>query len=124
VTRYADSRDGDPSAPFAVAELHDGATVRVLLRGELDMATRPQVEGALRRAEDSGAAVIALDLGGLSFMDSSGVHIALEAHERARRKGHTLLVLQGPAAVERIFELTGTEHLLSHRREAAGQRGV
>ena len=84
------------------------------------MATRPQVERALRRAEGSGAAVIELDLGGLSFMDSSGVHIALEAHERARRKGHTLVLLEGPEAIQRIFEITGTDHLLSCRQEAGG----
>jgi anti-sigma B factor antagonist len=128
VTRSAGSRDGDPGdariLPFDVAELHDGSTVRVLLRGELDMATRPRVERALRRAEDSGAAMIELDLGGLTFMDSSGVHVASEAHERARRKGHTLLVLEASERIQRIFEVTGSGHLLSCRQEAGGTHCV
>jgi anti-sigma B factor antagonist len=105
------------SPGLAVAELREGSTVRLYLRGELDMATRPKVERALRRAEDSGAAVIEIDLGGLTFMDSSGVHIALEARDRAHRRGHVLLLLQGAEAVQRIFALTGTEHLFNPRDE-------
>jgi anti-sigma B factor antagonist len=108
-------REGFARSPLAVAELRDGSTVRLQLRGELDMSTRPQVERALRRAEDSGAVVIELDLGGLTFMDSSGVHIALEAHDRAERQGHTLVLLEGADTVQRIFKLTGTEHLLGIR---------
>jgi anti-sigma B factor antagonist len=69
------------------------------------------VESALSRAEDSGATVIVLDLGGLTFMDSSGVHVALDAHHRAREKGHTLVLREGSATVRRIFELTGTVDL-------------
>lgn len=107
--------EGFARSPLAVAELRDGSTVRLQLRGELDMSTRPQVERALRRAEDSGAVVIELDLGGLTFMDSSGVHIALEAHDRAERQGHTLVLLEGADTVQRIFKLTGTEHLLGIR---------
>ena len=75
------------------------------------MATRPRVESALIRAEDSDAAVIVLDLGGLTFMDSSGLHLVLDARRRAGEKGHKLVVLEGPEAVQRIFELTGTADL-------------
>jgi anti-sigma B factor antagonist len=125
VNRSIDFSDAQPSHngynayahALAISEQRDGSIVRVQLRGELDMATRPQVEAALLRAEDSGAMVIELDLGGLTFMDTSGLHIALDAHERARQKGHTLLLLPGAEAVQRIFALTGTEHLLRFRQK-------
>jgi anti-sigma B factor antagonist len=103
------SPDGDRA--FAVAEFRDGSAVRICLRGELDMATRSQVENALIRAEESGATVIELDLGGLTFMDSSGVHLALDTRRRSRTKGYSLVLLEGSAAVQRVFELTGTDHL-------------
>jgi anti-sigma B factor antagonist len=96
---------------FAVVESRKDSTVRLHLRGELDMATRAQVESALKRAEDSDAAVIELDLGGLSFMDSSGVHVVQDAHRRAGEKGHTLVLLKGPATVQHVFEVTGTQPL-------------
>jgi anti-sigma B factor antagonist len=99
------------SGDLAVAEHRHNSTVRLSLRGELDMATRSRVENALIRAEDSDAAVIELDLGGLTFMDSSGLHVVLDARRRAGEKGHKLVLLEGPEAVQQIFELTGTAHL-------------
>lgn len=116
------SPNGFPRSTLAVAEVREGSTVRLHLEGELDMATRPQVERALLRAEDAGATVIELDLSGLTFMDSSGLHIALEARERALRKGHTLVLLEGAESVHRIFELTGTEQLFRFRKELGEPR--
>jgi anti-anti-sigma factor len=75
------------------------------------MATQARVESALIRAEDSGASVIELDLGGLTFMDSSGVHVALDARRRSREKGHGLVLLGGSESVRRVFELTDTAQL-------------
>jgi anti-sigma B factor antagonist len=96
---------------FAAEESRNGSTVRLYLRGELDMATRARVESALMRAEDSSASVIEVDLGGLTFMDSSGVHVALDARRRSREKGHSLVLLEGSESVQRVFELTGTAQL-------------
>lgn len=51
---------------------------RVTLRGELDLGTAAQLEQAL--AEAGGDVLI--DLRGLTFMDSTGVRVLLEAAER------------------------------------------
>jgi anti-sigma B factor antagonist len=110
VTSRIDSPDAVNGA-FVVEESRNGSTVRLYLRGELDMATQARVERALIRAEDSGASVIELDLGGLTFMDSSGVHVALDARARSREKGHGLVLLEGSESVQRVFELTGTAQL-------------
>jgi anti-sigma B factor antagonist len=107
---------------LTVGEFRDGTTVRLSLHGELDMATRAQVESALIGAEDSGATAIELDLSGLTFMDSSGVHVALEAGSRAREKGYTLVVLEGAEMVQKVFRLTGTDHLLEFRRPIDARR--
>ena len=96
---------------LAVAEFRNDSTVCLHLRGELDMATRARVESALVRAEDSDAKVIELDFGGLTFMDSSGVHVAVDAQQRASEKGHTLVLLRGSERVQRVFALTGTDVL-------------
>ena len=52
---------------------------RLTLRGELDLATAPRLEHALA---DAGEDVV-LDLRGLTFMDSTGVRVLLEAAEAA-----------------------------------------
>jgi anti-sigma B factor antagonist len=52
---------------------------RITLRGELDLGTTGRLEAALVEA---GRPVV-LDLSRLSFMDSTGVRVLLEAAERA-----------------------------------------
>ena len=52
---------------------------RVALRGELDLGSVERLERAL---DECGGDVV-LDLRGLTFMDSTGVRVLLEAAERA-----------------------------------------
>ena len=49
------------------------------LVGELDMATAPQLEEALRTGEHENASEIVFDLRGLSFLDSMGLSALLRA---------------------------------------------
>jgi anti-sigma B factor antagonist len=102
-----------------VTEARDGSAVRLGLYGELDLSTRPQVEEALARAEEWTPATIEIDLSGLTFLDSTGVHMAIEAHERATAVGRELVLLPASPLLQRIFELTGTEQRLPFRGRAA-----
>ena len=71
-----------PSLTAASEPLDSG--VRVRLSGELDIATAGRAEEELRRAEAGEPAVLAVDLGGLTFMDSTGLRLIVAAHSRAR----------------------------------------
>ena len=51
-------------------------TVFVVVAGELDIATVPQLDRVLRDAE-SVAPQIVLDLGGLEFVSSCGAHLLM-----------------------------------------------
>jgi len=73
--------------------------------GELDLATSPQFRQTLKEAQRA-AGLAVLDLRELSFIDSSGVHVILDIAEDARRKGDRLLIVRGPAQVERMLTLT------------------
>ena len=57
------------------------------LAGELDMATAPQLEEALRTGEHENASEIVFDLRDLSFLDSMGLSALLRARA-AGRDGH------------------------------------
>lgn len=83
----------------------DAAWVHV--SGELDIATTPQLDRTLR-APELQARLLVLDLRELAFMDSSGVHVIVDASLRARRVGRRLLLLRGPPNVDRMFALTGS----------------
>jgi anti-anti-sigma factor len=79
----------------------------VRLAGELDVATTPQLERALREPQLQ-ARLLVLDLRELAFTDSSGVQVIVDASIRAREAGHRLLLLRGPPGVDRVFTLTGS----------------
>ena len=79
----------------------------VHVAGELDIATTPELERALRESYPRGRLVV-LDLRELEFIDSSGVHAIVNASLCARQTGRRLVVLSGPPNVDRMFALTGT----------------
>lgn len=94
------------------SELADGRS-RLAVRGELDLSTVGQVETALAELErESGASTVVLDLRGLRFIDSSGLHLVLGADARARECGGRLLIVRGPEAVDRVFRLARLEQRL------------
>jgi anti-anti-sigma factor len=75
--------------------------------GELDLGGAWRLERELRRAEESSAHEILLDLGGLQFIDSIGMQVVIHASDRARDHGKRLMILSGPRNVHRAFELSG-----------------
>lgn len=93
--------------------------------GDVDLATAPIVEDELRRAEQSDG-VIVLDLGQVSFMDSTGLRVVITADQRARDRGASLRIAHVPPQVGRLFDLVGiAEHLeivdvLERRPDVAG----
>jgi anti-anti-sigma factor len=93
--------------PFSCKAESDGDAVVIAPRGELDMATVGAVEQELRRARDAGAAKLVLNLSGLSFMDSTGLHLVARWSDDASRDGFEFALDQASPAVQRVFELSG-----------------
>jgi anti-sigma B factor antagonist len=81
--------------------------VRVRPIGSLDIATGPVLEQQLEELREAGFRQLIVDLGGLSFMDSTGLRIALKWHQAAERDGFEVRFAPGRPAVQRVFELTG-----------------
>ena len=96
------------TASFAceITREHDAATMRAV--GSLDLATVPILETHLADLREAGVRRTILDLRGLHFMDSTGLRCILGCDAQARQDGFTLALIQGPRAVRRVFELTGT----------------
>jgi anti-anti-sigma factor len=82
------------------------ACVRFTLTGDLDVATVPALDRALRRAE---ADVVVLDLRRVQFMGCAGVELLLRIDGRMRQHGGRLVVVRGPEQVERLFALVGVD---------------
>jgi len=80
--------------------------VGIKLAGEVDLATAPQLNEVLANIWTESE--ILLDLSDLTFMDSSGVS-AILAFARSRNGAGPLVMVDPPAEIERLFELTCLE---------------
>jgi stage II sporulation protein AA (anti-sigma F factor antagonist) len=89
--------------------------------GEIDLASAGMLGEELGRAWDADASFIVLDLGGVDFIDSTGLQVLLRAAERSREDGNRLSVWLGPAAaVRRLVELSGVEGALPLTKTSRG----
>ncbi|HYR62568.1 MAG TPA: STAS domain-containing protein [Actinomycetota bacterium] len=84
----------------------------LILRGELDMAATDTLHKALldlKELDDALPTTIVVDLRQLEFLDSSGLHGLIDAHDQVRAAGSKVLLVRGPQYVQRVFELTGVD---------------
>ncbi len=88
-----------------------GSTHVVAVVGELDLVTVQRVDDELRAVEATDAQQIILDLAGLTFIDSSGVHLIARAEERCRTTAKRLVLRPGPPQIQRVFALAGADTL-------------
>jgi anti-sigma B factor antagonist len=84
---------------------HEGARVRPI--GDLDLATVGQLERRLGDLIDAGVRSIVLDLRGLSFIDSTGLSLAMRWTRAAEQDGFAFSLIQGGRPIRRVFELSG-----------------
>jgi anti-sigma B factor antagonist len=81
--------------------------------GELDMESANVLGALVDEYLDAGFPRLVLDLRAVTFMDSSGLHVLLEAQREARARGVELTLSPGPPNVQRIFDVTGTADLFA-----------
>jgi len=89
--------------------IEDARLIRAV--GEIDMST----VGALRRDLDAARKEVGtalLDLSGVTFIDSNGLHLLLKASQDSAVDGWGFVLVRPSAAVERLIELSGTADLL------------
>jgi len=84
-----------------------GITTELVLSGEWDLAEQPTVRQAVRAALRRCPETLVLDLSQLSFIDASGIRNVLELHYRCAQQDIRLVIIPGPRAVQRPFEISG-----------------
>lgn len=86
--------------------------VVVAPQGELDLATVEGVRAEIAELRSRGFSDVVLDLRGLTFLDSAGIHLLLDSHRAAEARGLAFSIIDGPEPVGRALELTGVSHVL------------
>jgi anti-sigma B factor antagonist len=108
----ANGRAAAPEPFEAHVEQEAGATF-VRLSGELDLNCRRQFDSTMKRVASVRGQKIVIDLSGLTYVDSSGLRMILEAESISRRDGFDLSFIPGRGQVQRVLELTGVDSALS-----------
>ena len=99
---------------FEIVTQETGATVVVEVRGELDLATAPQLEAELDRVRAlPGLERGVIDLRNLVFLDSTGLEAIVKFHRAATKAGVEVAVVRGPRAVERLFAVMQLDRSLT-----------
>jgi anti-anti-sigma factor len=92
--------------PLELRTEQDQGAPRLVVSGELDLASAEQLDAGLKQLESSEPDLIVLDLRELEFMDSTGLRTVIAADARARERGGRLVVVRAPEEVDRVFRLT------------------
>jgi anti-anti-sigma factor len=91
----------------------DGSQGRVVVCGELDLATAPQLDCEFERLKPYPERVL-LDLGAVEFIDSAGAHLLVEFDRRVQRAGGQLIVaLDFGGDVEWFLAVSGADRELT-----------
>jgi len=97
---------------FGHTSVRSGRSRTVRLVGELDVATAPRARRALGAALALDDDVVVVDLRGLVFIDVVGVRVILDVGSQSCADGRRVVVIRGPAPVDRAFALTGVDELI------------
>ncbi len=96
----------ESAAPFDIAISEDGGTTVVRVSGELDLATAPQL-GDVFAAQGSGD--LDVDLHGVTFLDSSGISVLVQAQKLLVARGATLRLCSLTESARRVLALAGLD---------------
>jgi anti-sigma B factor antagonist len=99
-----------PETPVRLSVIEVDASTTALA-GEIDAHTAPSL---VHRFESlpAGEGDICLDMSGVEFMDSSGLRVIIELHQRAEADSRRLVLRSPSPAVGRLIEISGlSDHL-------------
>lgn len=98
---------GAVPAGLAVSVVHGSGGLRLVVSGEVDVVSAGRFREHLAAALDSAPAALTVDLGGVTFLDSTGLSALVYAHNRARDEGIDLTVADPQPQVRRLLDVTG-----------------
>lgn len=88
-----------------------GKELVVRVSGDLDIASAKRLEDELLRGIASDASTVVLDLGGVGFIDSTGLRILLFAAKRTVMSRKRLKILHASPPVKEAWEASGLERV-------------
>ena len=85
----------------------------IAVHGEIDLASGPDLKACIELVIDATEGDILVDLADVDYIDSTGLHILLEAHERVAQTGRHVSVQNPSPQVLRLLDICGVWYLLA-----------
>ena len=86
---------------------HDRVVV-ARLTGEIDLSNAQSIESAIAEATPNQALAVILDVSGLDYLDSAGIHLIYKLREKLRARGQALrLVIPAESPSNDALRLAG-----------------
>jgi anti-sigma B factor antagonist len=92
---------------LSVSIRQDAGRIIVVPVGELDLASVDSLAAQLAAAVDRDPDRIEVDLSGVTFVDSVGIHVLLKGRRLAEASGKDYAVNGADGLVRQVLELTG-----------------
>jgi len=92
-----------------------GSNVVLTVEGSVDIYSSPELRGELKAALDSQAPRIVIDLGGVTFVDSSGLATMIEGLQKVQAYDGKLLLCNLNETVLGVFQLANLDHIFQIR---------
>lgn len=78
-------------------------------RGQIDLYSAPEFKEALVQAIEDGMKDIVVDLGGVDFLDSTGLGVLVGVNRRLELLGGSLAIVSPDDTTRRVFEISGLD---------------
>ena len=92
---------------FEIAERVDGQTPVLSIRGEIDVATAPELRDRLLAVAQTGNEIVVVDLSEVTFLDSTALGVLVSGLKRFRSGGGDLRLVVTGRSVAKVLEITG-----------------
>jgi anti-anti-sigma factor len=95
---------------WAVGLVTSSSAPHLVLSGEIDMAVAPDLRNAgAMMAKDVAPGRLEVDLGDVTFIDSSGLGALISVRNASRQSGARLVLVRVNPTVARFLELSGVK---------------
>ena len=102
-----------PSDTFTATPVTIEGEPVVRVRGELDLSTASVLARVLEALLEDEVADVALDISGLSFIDSSGISALIVAQQDLHKRGRHLSIRSARPTALKVFEIAGLMDFLN-----------
>ena len=103
------ARRGAPADPelYEIELVRRDGTARIVLRGDIDLSARPELERLFAELDRSPPERVVVDLREVTFFDTTGLQIAHRLHRWGRDSGVPVVFTPGSPPVMRALRATG-----------------